>query len=178
MVLGSTVKLEFQDRCLQPLNQPREFSPSSVRRVIAAGPVRSNFEAKLLILAFFGNQVSLATNPASFSEILRKEVKPPALETLSLSSLGSKRERLRPSHERGSTTALRRSYVRFVHGGCLMSQGPQKLKASDVAKALRGAMKAGFKVLRAEIGADGRIVLDFTEQQNPVERVNEWDSVT
>jgi hypothetical protein len=59
-----------------------------------------------------------------------------------------------------------------------MSQGPQKLKQSDVVKALKGAMKAGFKVLRAEIGADGRIVLDFTEQtQNFAECLNEWDSV-
>ena len=59
-----------------------------------------------------------------------------------------------------------------------MSRAPQNVKQSNIAKALKGALKAGFKVQRAEIGADGRIVLDFSEQaQLAAQDVNEWDSV-
>ena len=59
-----------------------------------------------------------------------------------------------------------------------MSRGAQTFKQGDVTKALKGAEKAGFKVQRAEIGADGRIVLDFTEQAQQTANVaNEWDSV-
>jgi hypothetical protein len=60
----------------------------------------------------------------------------------------------------------------------MMSRGPQSVKQSNIAKALKGALKAGFKVHRAEIGADGRIVLDFGEQaQEAAQDFNEWDAV-
>lgn len=80
----------------------------------------------------------------------------------------------------GSTTALRRSYALFVFffGASLMSRGPQSVKQSNIAKALKGALKAGFKVHRAEIDADGRIVLDFGEQSHEAAQdFNEWDTV-
>ena len=63
-------------------------------------------------------------------------------------------------------------------GPFLMSRGPQNVKQSNIAKALKGASKAGLKVHRAEISADGRIVLDFGEQAPEAARdANEWDAV-
>ena len=44
-----------------------------------------------------------------------------------------------------------------------MSRGAP-LKQGDVTKAIKGAERAGLKVQRAEITADGRIVLDFTQR--------------
>ena len=59
-----------------------------------------------------------------------------------------------------------------------MSRGVQTFKQGDITKALKGAEKAGLKVQRAAIGPDGRIVLDFTEQdQQSVNTTNEWDSI-
>jgi hypothetical protein len=45
-----------------------------------------------------------------------------------------------------------------------MSRGQQGVKESNIAKALKAAVKAGFKVNRVEIRADGRIILVFDEQ--------------
>jgi hypothetical protein len=59
-----------------------------------------------------------------------------------------------------------------------MSRAAQAFRQSGFAKARKGAEKAGFKVQRAEIGTDGRIVLDFTQQaQKGAQDVNEWDDV-
>jgi hypothetical protein len=60
----------------------------------------------------------------------------------------------------------------------LMSRGAQTFKQGDVTKALKGAERAGLKVQRAEIAADGRIVLDFTQRaEKAAQDVNEWDGV-
>jgi hypothetical protein len=42
-----------------------------------------------------------------------------------------------------------------------MSRGAPTFKQGDVTKALKGAEKAGMKVQRAEVRADGSILLDF-----------------
>lgn len=42
-----------------------------------------------------------------------------------------------------------------------MSRGAQSFKQGDVTKALKAAVKAGFKVQRAEVRQDGSILLDF-----------------
>ena len=42
-----------------------------------------------------------------------------------------------------------------------MSRGAQTFKQADVTRALKAALKAGFKVIRAEVRTDGSIVLDF-----------------
>ena len=61
-----------------------------------------------------------------------------------------------------------------------MSRGAQKFKQSDITKAVRGVGKAGMKVHRVEIAADGRIVV-MTDAAGAgvVQRdsVNEWDAV-
>ena len=46
-------------------------------------------------------------------------------------------------------------------------------KQADVSRALKGAVSAGLKPCRAEIGADGRIVLVF--EGAPPEPVTEFD---
>jgi hypothetical protein len=61
-----------------------------------------------------------------------------------------------------------------------MSRGPQTFKQGDVTKALKAAVKAGYKVQRAEVRKDGSILLDFDDRPagtpaNP--DVNEWDTV-
>jgi hypothetical protein len=59
-----------------------------------------------------------------------------------------------------------------------MSRGAQTFKQGDVTKAIKGAERAGLKVQRAEIAADGRIVLDFTQRaEKAAQDVNEWDGV-
>jgi hypothetical protein len=59
-----------------------------------------------------------------------------------------------------------------------MSRGAQTFKQGDVTKAIKGAERAGLKVQRAEIAADGRIVLDFTQRaEKAAQDVNEWDDV-
>ena len=60
-----------------------------------------------------------------------------------------------------------------------MSRGAQTFKQGDFTKALKGAEKAGFKVQRAEVRADGSIILDFNKQPQSGggADVNEWDSV-
>jgi hypothetical protein len=60
-----------------------------------------------------------------------------------------------------------------------MSRGPQSgVRESAITKALKGALKAGLKVDRVEIGADGRIVV-YAERENSAEghTVNPWDAV-
>jgi hypothetical protein len=42
-----------------------------------------------------------------------------------------------------------------------MSRGAQTFRQGDVTKALKAAVKAGLKVQRAEVRADGSIILDF-----------------
>jgi hypothetical protein len=61
-----------------------------------------------------------------------------------------------------------------------MSSGATTFKQGDVTKALKGAVKAGLKVQRAEVRTDGSILLDFDRpatapQDDP--NVNEWDTV-
>jgi hypothetical protein len=61
-----------------------------------------------------------------------------------------------------------------------MSRGAPTFRQGDVTKALKGAEKAGLKVLRAEVRTDGSILLDFdppaaTPRDHP--NVNEWDEV-
>jgi hypothetical protein len=62
-----------------------------------------------------------------------------------------------------------------------MPRGAHTFKQGDVTKALKGAEKAGLKVLRAEVRQDGSILLDFDDppatapQDDP--NVNEWDTV-
>jgi hypothetical protein len=60
-----------------------------------------------------------------------------------------------------------------------MSRGAQTFKQGDVTKALRAAEKAGLKVQRAEVRADGSIVLDFNERprSDSATDANEWDIV-
>ncbi len=62
-----------------------------------------------------------------------------------------------------------------------MSRGAQTFKQGDVTKALKAAEKAGLKVQRAEVRADGSIVLDFDAQPITAPRApagdNEWDGV-
>jgi hypothetical protein len=61
-----------------------------------------------------------------------------------------------------------------------MSRGAQTFKQGDVTKALKGAEKAGFKVQRAEVRADGSIILDFNAPPigtSSADDVNERDSV-
>jgi hypothetical protein len=63
--------------------------------------------------------------------------------------------------------------------GKLVSRGRQTFRQGDLTKAIKGAEKAGFKVQRAEIGADGRIILDFAQQaQQAAQEANEWDAAT
>jgi hypothetical protein len=61
-----------------------------------------------------------------------------------------------------------------------MARGAHTFTQGDVTKALKGAVKAGLKVQRAEVRQDGSILLDFdppatAPQDDP--NVNEWDTV-
>jgi hypothetical protein len=48
-------------------------------------------------------------------------------------------------------------------------------KQADVSRALKGAVNAGLKPCRAEIGADGRIVLVFEgAATEPVTEFDQW----
>ena len=61
-----------------------------------------------------------------------------------------------------------------------MSKGAQTFTQSKVTRALRGAVKAGFKVRRVEIDASGNIVLDFdSTKKSDASPVNpgEWDNI-
>ena len=59
-----------------------------------------------------------------------------------------------------------------------MSRKPALVRQSTITKALKGALKAGAKVQRVEIGADGRIDLYLLEQLPPGSpEGNEWDDV-
>jgi hypothetical protein len=62
-----------------------------------------------------------------------------------------------------------------------MSSGAHTFKQTDVTKAIKGAVKAGFRVQRAEVRQDGSIVLDFdppaAAPASPDPNVNEWDTV-
>jgi hypothetical protein len=60
-----------------------------------------------------------------------------------------------------------------------MSRGAQTFKQGDVTKALKGAEKAGFKVQRAEVRADGSIILDFNDPSPTAVATdaNPWDAV-
>jgi hypothetical protein len=61
-----------------------------------------------------------------------------------------------------------------------MSRGAT-FKQADVTKALKGAVKAGFKVHRTELRQDGSILLDFdppaVPPASPDPALNEWDEV-
>jgi hypothetical protein len=61
-----------------------------------------------------------------------------------------------------------------------MSRGGQSFKQGDVTKAIKGAVKAGFKVGRIEI-EDGKIIVfggDAASSDTKVDSdANEWDSV-
>jgi hypothetical protein len=63
----------------------------------------------------------------------------------------------------------------------MMSRGHQTFKQSDVTKALKATVKAGFAVARVEIDKDGKIVIvtarpeDAANGEKPEK--NEWDEV-
>jgi hypothetical protein len=61
-----------------------------------------------------------------------------------------------------------------------MSRGPQSFKQGDVTKAIKGAVKAGFKVGRFEI-EEGKIIVFADDTASPEAKVdsdtNEWDGV-
>jgi hypothetical protein len=48
-----------------------------------------------------------------------------------------------------------------------MSRAAHTFKQGDVTKALKAAVKAGFKVQRAEVRQDGSILLDFDPPAKP-----------
>jgi hypothetical protein len=62
-----------------------------------------------------------------------------------------------------------------------MSRGQQTFKQSDVIKALKAAVRAGFAVERVEIDKNGKIVVvtarpeDVANEEKPGK--NEWDGV-
>ena len=63
-----------------------------------------------------------------------------------------------------------------------MTRGAQTtFRQGDVTKALKAAVKAGFKPHRAEVRQDGSILLDFdppaAAPASPDPNVNEWDTV-
>jgi hypothetical protein len=60
-----------------------------------------------------------------------------------------------------------------------MSRARQTFRQSDLAKAIRAAVKAGLTIGRVEISPDGRIAVVAAkpgQEQNSGE-VNEWDTV-
>jgi hypothetical protein len=58
-----------------------------------------------------------------------------------------------------------------------MSRSAQSFKQGDVTKAIKGAVKAGFKVGRFEI-EDGKIIVFAGDAEAKVESVpNEWDEI-
>lgn len=57
-----------------------------------------------------------------------------------------------------------------------MSKGQQTFKQGDITKALKGAVKAGVKVQRVEIG-DGKIIIFPGDPLPPAKTGNEWDDV-
>lgn len=58
-----------------------------------------------------------------------------------------------------------------------MSREPQTFKQRDLAAALRAAAAAGLRVVRIEVGKDGRIILVAGEPSACPGKVNEWDTV-
>jgi hypothetical protein len=57
-----------------------------------------------------------------------------------------------------------------------MSRRPSVFTQTDIERALKGAVRAGLKVARAEIDPNGKIVLTFTDGKIAA-AVNEWDQV-
>ncbi len=58
-----------------------------------------------------------------------------------------------------------------------MSRSAQSFKQGDVTKAIKGAVKAGFKVGRFEI-EDGKIIVFAGDAEAKVEQdPNEWDKI-
>lgn len=57
---------------------------------------------------------------------------------------------------------------------------PARFKESDVVRAMKGALKAGFDRVRVTIDRDGNLVIDAgwaPANMNDDDRGNEWDSV-
>lgn len=60
-----------------------------------------------------------------------------------------------------------------------MARGVSNFKQQDVTRALRGARKAGLDLCRAEIGADGKIVIVFDrsepdQKDDPPSALDQW----
>ncbi|WP_256809430.1 hypothetical protein [Bradyrhizobium sp. Bra64] len=60
-----------------------------------------------------------------------------------------------------------------------MSRKKQLFTQNDVAKAVRGALKAGLLLQRIELASDGKILLfiDHSKSEISVADQNEWDAV-
>ena len=83
-----------------------------------------------------------------------------------------------PGRQEARLRDLQRNAVRPPLLGGRMSRKKQTFTQNDVAKAARGALKAGLALQRIELSNDGRILLFIEPCQADVPAdQNEWDAV-
>ena len=59
-----------------------------------------------------------------------------------------------------------------------MGRGPSSFKEGDLVRALKAAKKAGYDNVRAEVGRDGKIILEVFNRNGEslaIGECNEWD---